>query len=371
MSEFYIRGTPYSSVEIEKLTQDNFTIRKIQAMPTSLYKYFPNSTDLKNGRNYSQEALKNNTVYLQQPSQFDDPYDCTALVDEEEFARYRIAYYAQLCGLSISDEWDYSRIATEFSCFLHQGLEEGKRLFELFPLHPNSNNLVELQNEIFALSLETDLHKLQPSDAIWGQMFYRAIHQEYVDLHSNLMQKFRVSCFTESPYSMLMWSHYADNHKGLCIEYEIPPYAECYSKLYHNLMPVIYSDERVPILSQCVRFLQQPRLTPDILWDIYKYGILMKSMIWKYQNEWRLVSWDDMLSNDDCYNCKFFRIKRVYLGNRMNKQNRLEIIEICKDKKIPYTGVMLVPNKYEMVPCTQLCEKCPRLVYDEKNNNNL
>lgn len=100
MSEFYIRGEPYSATEIANLAQEDFAIQMISTMPQSLYKYFPNTINQKDGRNYSQEALKNNTVFFQQPSLFDDPYDCTVLVDELEFARHRIAYYAQLCGLT-------------------------------------------------------------------------------------------------------------------------------------------------------------------------------------------------------------------------------------------------------------------------------
>ena len=369
MSKFYIRGKLYSATEIINLAQENFTLQTIRTMPLSLYKYFPNTINPEDGRNYSQEALENNTVFLQQPSLFDDPYDCTVLVDEQEFARHRITHYAQLCGLTVSPEWDYSKIAYEFSCFLYEGIKAGKQMLELFPICPNSKDMVELQNEVFALSLQADLYQLPPTSNIWEQMFYNAIHREYVDVHSNLIQKFRVSCFTETPYSILMWSHYANNHKGFCIEYEVPTYTEPYVHLYHNLMPVIYGNQRVPILEQCTRVLQSPRVTPDILWDIYKYGLLMKSDEWRYQNEWRLISWDDLLSSDGHYNCRFFKIKKVYLGNRMDTKDRLRVIKICKDRQIPYTGVIIAPDKYKMLDCMQLCEDCPRLIRSGEISN--
>lgn len=73
MSEFYIQGVPYSFAEIEKLAQDDFTLQRIQTMPSNLYKYFSNTIDLESGRNYSKEALENNTVYLQQPFVFLPP----------------------------------------------------------------------------------------------------------------------------------------------------------------------------------------------------------------------------------------------------------------------------------------------------------
>lgn len=73
-----------------------------------------------------------------------------------------------------------------------------------------------------------------------------------------------------------------------------------------------------------------------------------------------------MLSGDDNFNCRFFKIKKVFLGNRMDTQNRLEIIDICKRKQIPYVGVTIAPDKYEMSDCKQLCENCPKLFIPEE-----
>lgn len=216
--------------------------------------------------------IYDNTVFLQQPSLFDDPYDCTILMGEQEFAHYRIAYYAR------------------------------------FPIRREDENVFELQHEIFALSLQVGLYDFQQSENAWGQALYKAIHQEYVEFQKKTVGKFRVACFTESPYFMLMWAHYANNHQGFCIEYEVPSYVEPYIQIFHNIMPVIYSNERVSVIEQCVRSLQPPGLTADILWDIYKYGLLMKSIDWKYQNEWRLISCDNLLSSDSDYNCKFFQV---------------------------------------------------------------
>ncbi len=81
-------------------------------------------------------------------------------------------------------------------------------------------------------------------------------------------------------------------------------------------------------------------------------------MDWKYQSEWRLVSCDSMLASDDNYNCRFFKINRVYLGNKMNRQERLKIIGICRRKNIPYTGVTIEQDKYEMKDCKRLRGEC-------------
>lgn len=365
MPELYIRGKPYTLTELENLTWDEFSVSNIQTMPARLYKYFPNTIDVENERNYSQEALENNTVFLQRPSLFDDPYDCTILIDEQEFAHYRLAYYANLCGLTVAPEWSLPQIVLEFSSYLSQSINKGKRLTDFFHAPEESTNLFGLQHEKFVLLFQIGLNNFQHSERVWEQALYWAIHQEYVEFRMGTIGKFRVSCFTESPCSMLMWAHYANNHQGFCIEYEVPLYAEPYIQIFHNLMPVIYSAKRIPVVEQCVRSLQPPGLTKDLLWNIYKYGLLMKSMEWKYQNEWRLVSCDNLLSGDQGYNCKFFKIRKVYLGNKMKYFDRLKIIEICKRQSISYAGITIVPDKYEMMSCTQLCENCPKITAHE------
>lgn len=211
MSEFYIRGKPYSADEIHALTQEDLVIPTIRTMPSSLYKYFPDTIDSESGRNYSREALENNTVFLQQPRLYDDPYDCTILMNEEEFAHQRITYYAKLCGLEISPGWDYSKIAYEFSCYLYQGLIAGKELAALFPVQLDGNDIFEKQHELFILSLQVGLNEFEGSQQVWAHAFYKAIHQEYVDLLKGKIEEFRVACFTESPYAMLMWAHYAND----------------------------------------------------------------------------------------------------------------------------------------------------------------
>ena len=88
----------------------------------------------------------------------------------------------------------------------------------------------------------------------------------------------------------------------------------------------------------------------------------MKSIDWKYQNEWRLILLDNVIPNN---NCQFFKIKKVYLGNRMCKDDRWKLIEICNSKQIPYTGVNIDQEKYEMRNCDILCENCPRIVLND------
>lgn len=220
----------------------------------------------------------------------DDPYDCTILADEQEFALKRITYYARRCGINVQTEWDYSKIAYELSLFIFEGIKDGASLEKLFSNNSDLEQLSELRLKKFILNLEIGIFgTFKNFNDVWQRSFYNAIHSEYIDDVQNSINNFRVSCFAESPYSTLMWSHYANQHKGFCIEHEIPPYSESNELLFHNIHPVIYSDTRISTLEQHLNYSELPKITSEILWDLYKYGLLMKSMDWKYQNEWRLI----------------------------------------------------------------------------------
>ena len=56
-----------------------------------------------------------------------------------------------------------------------------------------------------------------------------------------MKKKFRVACFTENNIFPLMWSHYADSHKGLCLEYDLTRLPKGYR---YGILPVIYSDTK-------------------------------------------------------------------------------------------------------------------------------
>ena len=96
------------------------------------------------------------------------------------------------------------------------------------------NEFVKLSHEYFQLMMKKELLTFD------GDSYYRAIStvidQEYQELQKTA-NRFRISCFAETPYSILMWSHYARSHQGFCIEYKTPEYSDESANLYHNLFP--------------------------------------------------------------------------------------------------------------------------------------
>ena len=359
MSVFYIRDVQQTAEQIADLTQYKLFDINIHCMRKSFFKYFPNTiTTDEDGkdRNYSIEALRNNTVFLSAPSGFDDPYDCNICIDWNEFAQKRIQYYAFMCGVKVKPEWDYEKTINLLAIKIYEHLKEGGTVDTLFKRN-DDNKLVNAHQEYFQLILQKELLL---SD---GEGCYRAVNSVISHEFQRIQEtanRFRIACFAETPYSMLMWSHYAHCHQGFCIEYETPNYSNEYANIYHNLFPVIYSDTRTNLTNLSLSWRSNGTLSNDELWDYYKYGLLCKSLDWKYQNEWRLVSYDNLLSDSD-YNCKFFKIKKVYLGNKMQAEERVKIIKICKDRGIEYTGVTIASDSFSMRDCGILCEDCEKI----------
>ena len=83
INDYYINGNTYSKECIASVSWPDYINFALGHMPQRLYKYYPNTIDSKTTRNFSIEALANNTVYLQSPIKFDDPYDCTLCLDEK------------------------------------------------------------------------------------------------------------------------------------------------------------------------------------------------------------------------------------------------------------------------------------------------
>jgi len=82
------------------------------------------------------------------------------------------------------------------------------------------------------------------------------------------IQELRVCCFSKQYQHILMWSHYASGHKGVCLGFDIE------STQNLSLIPVNYSN-KYPI----VKDVHEARI-----------GLATKSKHWKYEKEVRLIN---------------------------------------------------------------------------------
>ena len=90
-----VNGAISSLKEIQDMGYREFSYRAKCNMPMKLQKYFPNLSTEKDGEkvNYSIQALENNTVFMQTPSEFDDVYDSDINFDFNEYEYLRLSEY--------------------------------------------------------------------------------------------------------------------------------------------------------------------------------------------------------------------------------------------------------------------------------------
>ena len=95
-----------------------------------------------------------------------------------------------------------------------------------------------------------------------------------------------VGCYSESNVSSLMWAHYADSNRGICLEYDFNKLpVDCWLKSI--IFPVVYTSSPI--------YLED--LIKDTTYEIYDYSIdaavlcaaINKSSVWSYEHEWRMI----------------------------------------------------------------------------------
>lgn len=157
-----------------------------------------------------------------------------------------------------------------------------------------------------------------------GYTWYREQEQR-----NAIAQEISLCSFTESNENNLMWSHYTDNHKGICIEYK-PELFEYLKTLkgYIVFGKVAYLDNPPTVKS-----------LEDINSKVEKI-MFSKQTEWRYEKEHRIIFFSkndtDYLPIDHKY------IRAVYTGSRIDYQLEKKIINLCEKHSIElFQGITL------------------------------
>ncbi|MHB8069429.1 MAG: DUF2971 domain-containing protein [Desulfobaccales bacterium] len=90
-------------------------------------------------------------------------------------------------------------------------------------------------------------------------------------------------CLSEKNDDILMWSHYSNGHRGLCLEFDAIIDASLGGMMFcGQALKVIYSEER-PIVN--IMAFVMPTDQPAE----YRKALLTKSNHWEYEKEWRVI----------------------------------------------------------------------------------
>ncbi|MDD2797009.1 MAG: DUF2971 domain-containing protein [Bacteroidales bacterium] len=98
--------------------------------------------------------------------------------------------------------------------------------------------------------------------------------ENYEQLIDREKKRFKMSCFSESYKNVLMWSHYADKHKGICIGFKFSP---------------VYRDRFVLAVVKYIEKIIPLDGSSDVPSTIL-YWLTTKSKFWGYEAEIRAIT---------------------------------------------------------------------------------
>lgn len=227
------------------------------------------------------QVLKDKTVYLASPSSLNDPFEFVGMVEIE---------------------------CTE---------DDRKVLLDYV-----ARNKLQLSEEQFKQS-EEQRRSMSESD-FWIYL----LSWEVRGLLRFLYQFSGVCCFTRHFDHPLLWSHYADSHKGVCLVFNN---LDNKCPLFKFAAPVEYTDSP-PKIRVLDYYLDKNKFIEDIH-NIFH----TKQSEWSYENEWRFVipSKEPMSNDERLLHFEEQHLCKVILGDRIAPETRKTIRAMGGGRRFP------------------------------------
>ena len=260
-------------------------------LPKYLYRYmaFPFEPDSQ----IAQEKIKrlkalfvNSHFYMVSPLWFNDPFDCKAFLTlegcHETYWKERIQQYFLAMAKKIRGVKGKRIIQQK----MFNGYDDDKKAYEEW-LESSSENM-----------------------------------------HRNLLPLTGILSFSESPRNILMWSHYSDSHKGLCVQIDTATIKMDERKLLHK---VEYCDGYPTMKEYICKSKEGDPLNATRMF------LSRKSKAWEYEREWRLIvtSKDMRTVINEPFEFHQNSLSSVILGCDISDQNKKTLENWVSERGCP------------------------------------
>lgn len=170
------------------------------------------------------------------------------------------------------------------------------------------------------------------------ECFY--IDETNTNVYKELISTLCACCFSKNMDNILMWSHYADGHKGVCLEWEID-----WDKLNNQLMPINY-DNTITTLNKVER-LNTGHLSLNS--NTNAKFLTQKFKNWEYEEEIRTYFICEDLHKKGELNPFLGRLTSIYFGINANPED-IELVKhiVHYTSEIEYKRVHLDTNTMKM-----------------------
>ena len=108
--------------------------------------------------NYSIQALRDNTVFMQSPGLFDDVYDSDIGLNYSEYERTRLLEYCMRCEIDVKETMETPEVANALMQTIADMINSTENIDFLFKRTPATKS-EDLSNQCFLLELKNQLIK--------------------------------------------------------------------------------------------------------------------------------------------------------------------------------------------------------------------
>lgn len=302
-------------------------------MLNSFYKMY-------NENEYNFDTLYNKQIFLSKPSAFNDPFDCFVAINEIEFIGLYMAKKLEELDApkNIIDEvksGNLSSLRYADLCRNTSGLFKKDEVKDMTGL--DQNKIIK----IFYADWEKEAKNLL---------------SKYRDKINEIRDKFYIVCFTKnSPTkNMVMWSHYANNYKGLSVEFNFGNIKYDLHKdridtrgylLLKNMHYVKYSKKFITLNTKELFNTPIDELSKNRkIMSLIKKSLYKKHEQWRYEQELRIVLSEKELDDIGEYKIlpngcllNFPYLRKLFIHKRINKYTIKPAVEnLAKKLNIKY-----------------------------------
>jgi len=153
--------------------------------------------------------------------------------------------------------------------------------------------------------LEAELGPNGVPSQVFRDMILNAVHDTFTKMRKTLLEERGFSCFSAKPLDIMMWSHYADGHRGFCLEFDTS-YDPWISKTFH----VRYADT-FSYINPVDIIVEPAGADPEN--PLLVASVLTKARCWEYEHEWRTMH----LQPNTLFGYEWRALTGIYFGAAM------------------------------------------------------
>ncbi len=192
--------------------------------------------------------------------------------------------------------------------------------------------------EKMMLKYEAALHVARYSESN-GEIDLLAYFRDFQEI---IRRELCVLSLSQTFSSSLMWSHYADEHRGVCVGVEVDPADD-----WHKPMELANSQqERLMKVNYEVSIREVIEDDGNFNYEMLADAVSSKSKEWDYENEWRMFILSKSCGIGESRQLPSGRIKELIFGSRADINAYNDIVNIAKKLGISVYKANLSADKY-------------------------